>query len=169
MRRIRITVSQKLNSNSPATTLPNTLSGDLASNMPQKHQKTFLKLWKYFPSKDPPDFTFFSFEDFYLPTIFFLFLSCPPVCVFLRKPLPALLFTRQRAPRLPTTSMVRHFPASPCSSSPMSGRGPSHLPRVLPAASDEEAPFQCYYYIYKKKKPKVPGSWKGVYTYIFIS
>ena len=97
------------------------------------------------------------------PPLFFLFLllSYPPVCVFLRKPLPALLFTRQRARRFPTTSMVRHFPASPCSSSPMSGRGPPHLPRVLPAASDEEAPFQCYYIYIKKKKPKSPALERG--------
>ena len=38
--------------------------------------------------------------------------------------------------------------------------GVPHLPRVLPAASDEEAPFQCYY-IYKKKNLKSPALERG--------
>ena len=67
MRRIKITVSQKLNSNSPATTLPNTLSGDLASNLPQKHKQTFLKLWKYLFPKDPPTLHFSFFFFFLIP------------------------------------------------------------------------------------------------------
>ena len=67
-----------------------------------------------------------------------------PVSIFHSKPLPALLFLHQPTWLPSPTSMAGHHVFAVSVKLLSLQKGVPHLPRVLPAAGDDEAPFQCH-------------------------